>query len=382
MYSFTKHHYRWLFSTLLLILLSHSPLKAQSISLYTPYTKIAVAPGETINYTVDVINKSGGIKSSAITVYGLPETWDYDLKSGGYTLREIAVLPGEKKNLTLTVHVPLKIEKGTYNFGISASGYTRLPLSVTISREGNSQAQFTSKQSNIEGAANSTFTYNAELRNGSSENEAYALSAMTERGWNVIYKAGGKKISSINVGPNQTERITIEVYPPAEIKAGKYKIPIIASSGSISARLELEAAITGTYDLQLTTPTGLLSSKVTAGDDKKIKLLLRNTGSVGIDNIDLKSKAPSNWEVTFEPKKINHLEPGQSEEVYATLEADNKALAGDYQVNFQANSSDARSEASFRISVRTSMLTGWVGLLIILLAAGGVYTLIRKYGRR
>ena len=304
------------------------------------------------------------------------------MKSGGYTLEEIAVLPGEKKTLTLTVHVPLKIDKGTYGFGIAAAGYTRLPLSVTISREGTSQAQFTSKQANIEGAANSTFTYNAELRNGSSENEVYALRAMKERGWNVIYKAGGKQVSSVSVEPNQTERITIEVYPPAEIKAGSYKIPVIASSGNISARLELESVITGTYDLLLTTPTGLLSSRVTAGDNEKIKLLLKNSGSVGIDNIDLKSKTPSNWEVTFEPKKIGHLEPGQSEEIYATLEADSKALAGDYKVDLQATSSDARSEASFRISVRTSMLTGWVGLLVILLAVGSVYTLIRKYGRR
>lgn len=381
MFTCTKHLSCLFFLFTFIHLLPHTT-SAQGVSLYTPYTKITVPPGESLNYSVDVINKTGATRTSRVTISGLPEEWHYELKSGGYDIEEISVLPGEKKTLSLTVNVPFKIDKGTYNFNVTAQGYSTLPLAVTVSRKGSSQAQFSSKQTNIQGAANSTFTYNAELRNGSGENEVYALRAMKPRGWNVRYKVGGKQVSSVNVEPNQTQRITIEVYPPAEIKAGTYKIPVIAGSGSISARLELESVITGTYDISLTTPTGRLSTKVTSGGKKKIKLLVKNTGSAAVDNIELKAKTPVNWEVTFEPEKINHLESGKSEEVHATIAVDNKALAGDYMADLQATSPEAKSEASFRVSVKTSVLTGWAGILIILIAIGSVYILIRKYGRR
>jgi len=36
----------------------------------------------------------------------------------------------------------------------------------------------------------------------------------------------------------------------------------------------------------------------------------------------------------------------------------------------------------FRITVETSMLWGLIGVLIILVVIGGIYYLIRKYGRR
>jgi hypothetical protein len=34
---------------------------AQNVILYTPYTKVSVSPGESVTYTVDVINKSGEV---------------------------------------------------------------------------------------------------------------------------------------------------------------------------------------------------------------------------------------------------------------------------------------------------------------------------------
>ncbi|MGS2740793.1 COG1470 family protein [Sinomicrobium sp. M5D2P17] len=382
MFVCTKRWFYLLCSTFIFTCLLPQTISAQGLSLYTPYTRISVPPGETIDYSVDIINNTGSVRTSSIKISGLPEEWDYELKSGGYSIEEIAVLPGQKKTLSFTLHVPFKIDKGTYNFHLTAPGYTSLPLAVTISRQGTSQARFSSKQTNIEGAANSTFTYNAELRNGSGESEAYALRAMAQRGWNVIYKVNGKQVSSVNVEPNQTQRVTIEVHPPAEVKAGTYKIPVTASSGTISARLELESVITGTYDLALTTPTGLLSTQITAGDQKKIKLLLKNTGSAAINNLELKSKKPANWDVSFEPAKVNNLAPGKTEEIYATISVDDKALAGDYVTELQATSTEARSEAAFRISVKNSVLAGWAGIFVILAALGSVYALIRKYGRR
>ena len=49
-------------------------------------------------------------------------------------------------------------------------------------------------------------------------------------------------------------------------EAGTYKIPVRAATNGSSADLGLEVVITGSYGIELTTPTGLLSTSITAGD--------------------------------------------------------------------------------------------------------------------
>jgi uncharacterized membrane protein len=81
----------------------------------------------------------------------------------------------------------------------------------------------------------------------------------------------------------------------------------VASSNATSEKLELEAVITGTYGLVLTTPTGLLSTSITAGENKRIDLVLNNTGSADLKNIKLTSSSPINWEVVFDPANVEIL---------------------------------------------------------------------------
>lgn len=360
----------------------HSTTSAQNVTLYTPYTRIAVPPGQSIDYSIDVINNGKVVKNADIAVAGLPKNWTYEIKSGGWNVSRLSVLPGEKKNFSLQVQVPLKINKGTYAFQVLAKGLTQLPIAVIVSEQGTFKTEFSTGQANMEGAANSTFTYNATLRNRTADAQVYALRSFAPPGWNVTFKANYKQVSSVNVEANRTQDITIEVNPPDQLKAGKYKIPVQAATEATSANLELEAGITGSYAMELTTPQGLLSTDITAGDDKKIDLVLRNTGSAELQNIDLQSAAPANWSVTFEPKKIAKLPAGQTAQVTAVIKADKKAIAGDYVTNLEAKTPEVSSRAAFRVSVETSMIWGWMGILIILAALGGVYRLFRKYGRR
>jgi uncharacterized membrane protein len=134
--------------------------------------------------------------------------------------------------------------------------------------------------------------------------------------------------------------------------------------------------------MELTTPTGLLSASVTAGDQKRIALLVKNNGSAPLKNITLNSSAPVNWDVIFDPKTVDTLGPGRSAEVYATIQADKKAIPGDYVTSLEAKVPEVSSKASFRVSVKTSMLYGWIGVLIVGGAVSAVYYLFRKFGRR
>lgn len=361
---------------------SYQSAVAQGVTLYTPYTKISVPPGESIDYSIDVINNSGGVRNAEIAVLGLPEGWNYELKSGAWSVEQISVLPKERKNMSLKLHVPYRVDKGTYRFQVVAKGLTQLPLTVVISEKGSFKSEFHTDQANIEGAANSTFTFNATLRNPTGEEQVYSLKAQTPQGWNTVFRANGKQVSSVNVGANQSQSITIEVDPPDQLSAGKYKIPVAASTSSVSSDLELEVVITGSYNLELTTPTGRLNTSITAGSDEKVELLVKNTGSAALKNIEMKSSAPVDWTVSFEPSKIDVIAPGQHAQVIATIKASRKSVAGDYVTNLEAKAPEKSATASFRVAVRTPLLWGWLGILIIIGAVGGVYYLFRKYGRR
>jgi uncharacterized membrane protein len=361
---------------------SQAALAADSVILYSTYTKISVPPGESIDYTIDVINNSKEVKNLDISISGIPNGWNYLLKSGGWTIGQLSILPGERKSLSLKVDIPMKVNKGSYRFRVLAGGLEPLPLVIVVSEQGTFKTEFTSDQPNMQGHATSQFTFNANLKNRTSEKQLYALMANAPRGWNVVFKSNYQQVTSVNIEPNNTQAITIEIKPPENIEAGKYKIPVSTATSTTSASLELEVVITGSYKMELTTPLGLLSATITAGDSKREELRIVNTGSSELTDIELNSSAPVNWQVTFEPKKVAKLQPGKDAQVFATIKADKKAIPGDYVTSIEAKTPEVSSKISYRISVETPMLWGWIGVMIIIGALGSVYYLFRKYGRR
>lgn len=366
----------------LIILGGSVSVSAQVLQLYTPNTEISVPPGESIDYSIDVINNGSSVATAKILVSGLPESWSYTLRSGGWDVQEISVLPDEKKTLNLKVEVPFEIDKGRYSFRVIARNYAILRLTVNVSEQGTFKTEFTSEQANMQGHAESNFTFRTKLNNQTGEKQLYALASNAPRGWNVIFKPNYKQATSVEIEPNQSKDISIEVKPPYNVKAGKYKIPVMASTSSSSARLELEVDITGTYEMKLTTPSGLLSTSITAGRQKRIDMVVRNTGSSDLKNVRMSSSKPRGWEVTFDPDTIPVIAAGENAEVVATLKAYEKAIPGDYVIDLTARTTETNSKATFRVSVKTSMLWGWLGILIILGAIWVIYYLFRKYGRR
>lgn len=366
----------------ILTLGSFSAAASDNVTLYTPYTKITVPPGQSVNYQIDLINKSKSLLNANLTVSGIPHSWKYTLESGGWSIGELAVLPGEKKNIALKVDVPYLVNKGTYHFKIMAADSVVLPLAIVVSSKGTYETELTTAQPNMEGSSTSTFTFRATLKNQTAEQQLYALMADVSRGWNVTFKADYKQVTSVELNSNTTKDITIDITAPAEIEAGTYQIPISAKTNSTSASLSLEVAITGVYKMELTTPTGLLSSSVTAGDEQTIPMVVRNTGSSLLSDVKLSASTPAGWHVDFKPEKIDKILPGKDEQVTATVKADKKAIPGDYVVNMESSTPETKSQAAFRMAVKTPLIWGWVGVLIIGIAIGSVFYLFRKYGRR
>jgi hypothetical protein len=115
---------------------------AERVTLYTPFTKISVSPGEAIEYSIDVINESDEIFDGDIRVTGIPRSWTYSLKGGAYTVSRVAVLPDEKKTYRCDRSSFSSQQRGLYfsgNSGDSAS----LALTVNVTEMGSSDTEFT-----------------------------------------------------------------------------------------------------------------------------------------------------------------------------------------------------------------------------------------------
>ncbi len=356
---------------------------AGELTVYAAQPFIAVTPGESVTHSVELINETDVVQKATLSVTGLPDGWTYELTSGGKNAREIAVKPDASSTATLDIDVPLQVERGVYRFTLSAGNGNTLPLAVEVTEQGIYETELTTEQPNIEGHADASFTYSASLRNRTAENQMYALRAETPgAGWEVSFTVSGERVSSVDVEAGATETVSVKVTPPQQVEAGTYTIPIVAETSATSATLELQTAIIGRYDIELTTPSGLLSTDVTAGGDKKLELLVKNTGSVELTDVNLSSSTPIDWTVEFEPATIDAIPPGESRTVVATLNAAGAALAGDYALSVTASAPEASSDAQFRVSVKTSVVWGWFGILIIVVVLGGLGYLFRTYGRR
>lgn len=365
------------------VLTLHSSVLAQGeVSMHTTYTEITVPPGETVRFTIDLENHSNERQDFGLQVNQAPDGWNYDLSSGGWDVQRVAIKPGESITANFRVEVPLQVDRGSYTFVLEATGQDTLPIIVNVSEQGVFQSEWTTSQSNMEGHTDSTFRFQTTLHNRTAEAQPYGLRAQAEPGWTVQFNADGNSVTAVEVEANEEKSIQVNVQPPPSVKEGTYKIPLQAFNNSTSAEVELEVVITGTYGLELTTPNELLSTEITAGSERTVDLVLRNTGSAPLENIELSGQAPMQWDVTFEPSEVERLEAGDSTTVKAQIKADSKALAGDYVTRISADAAEATDSQTFRITVETPVLWGWIGVIIILAVIGGIFYLFRVYGRR
>src|SRR5699024_3116069 len=123
------------------------PVYAQgSLTLFTPYTGLSVTPGESLSYTVDVINDGNDIQNVTFNVDGLPKDWVDSISAGGQNIDQLSIRNGDEQELTLDVEVPLKVDMVEYTFDLVANSHdgtsTTLPFLVNVTKEGTHQANF------------------------------------------------------------------------------------------------------------------------------------------------------------------------------------------------------------------------------------------------
>lgn len=361
---------------------------AGGLELSTRYPGISATAGENITFPLEIKNKSNIDQVINLDISSKPENWTSSLKGIGREIQQVYVAAQDYSTADLKIRIPEDTKPGNYLFtltAISESGLKdNLKLIIKIANTRKGDDELVAKYSELKGPSDATFNFKLDLTNNGTTEQIYSLGALIKDGWQVSFKPSyeNQQVASIGVKPGETKGLDVKVQPPVNIKAGEYTIPVYAVSPAGKVSEELKIIISGTYDLELTTPSGRLNAEIVAGKEQKVNLEVNNNGSATLNNINFSSREPNNWSVTFDPKTIDTLKPGESRQVTATITADGNAIAGDYLVSVSASTQETRDTAELRVTVKTSTLWGIVGVFIILLVIFAVYKVFQTYGRR
>ena len=140
--------------------------------------------------------------------------------------------------------------------------------------------------------------------------------------------------------------------------------------------------------MTMSTPGDLLSAHGSAGSPSTLTLEIKNTGTAAITGVTPTGTPPTGWTVTFDPKTLDSVAPGETKNFTATITPSAEAVAGDYVVSFSASSAAtdtiaaAKSNADIRYTVETSPLWALVGIGVIVAIVIALFYVFRTYGRR
>lgn len=316
----------------------------------------------------------------------LPEGWTATFRGGQQIVRSVFVTPDDEATARLQVTPPEGVEPGDVAFTVVAESdqeKAELPVELIVQEQAPASLTLDVELPTLRGQPDSTFGYNATLRNEGGEDLTVDLGADLPPGFVVTFRSGGQEVTALPLGPNESERINVNVEPINEVPVDTYPITVFARGGDAEATAQLTAEVVGQSSVSLTTPSGRLSGEAEAGQETTYTLLLQNAGSAPAHNIQMSSSPPNGWEVTFEPEEIPELPPGTQQEVTARVQAPDNTIAGDYVVTFRARPEDVSAESlEYRVTVRTSTLWGIAGVALIAVAVVVVGLAVARFGRR
>lgn len=359
-------------------------LAAQGLSLTTQFPAVTVTPGTKVS--IDLVVDANEDARVALSLSGVPASWTAELHGGGYVVGAVHVDGNDPTDVRLDVDVPTDAT-GTTRITVRASAtgtVVDLPIDITAQVGAGGEVNIETDVVALQGPASDTFTFTTTLRNDKEEDLTFTTTATGPADWDVSAKATAQSnaVSAV-VKAGAVAQITVTADPPEDVVAGKYPINLSVVAGEETLTQDLEVVVTGSYTLTLDTPTGVLSTRGSAGTLTDQQFDITNTGSAPLTNVVMTATPPTDWKVEFEPATTETLAAGDTLRVTAHITPTSDAIAGDYTIQFRAASEESDDDsAEIRYTVEASPIGAVLGAALIVVALGGLYWVFRRYGRR
>lgn len=364
----------------------------RGIAVYPEFSSVSVAKGETVRMDLTLENKGRTDETIDVKISTVPRGWKAMMKGGSYLVAGMYVANGKSRNLALNLEPDKTVVPGGYVFQFDAQtadgkfiSTHKMTVNVQERVPGADDIQITTSYPVLRGQTDARFEFSLEVLNKSEGDRNFNLSYLGPEKWEINFKPAyeAKQISSLRIKGGQSQTVAVEVTPAKEAKAGEYPILVRIGSGEQKAEVKLIVALTGIYKLDAGTPTGILSLETMVGKPAILSLFVRNTGSAVNRNVSFSSFKPENWEVKFNPEKVEALEPGALKQVEVTITPAKEALVGDYSVGLMVDGEKGSSKTvEIRTTVRASTAWGWIGIGIIIFVIAGLSALFIWLGRR
>jgi uncharacterized membrane protein len=359
--------------------------------LTTRYPAMTVKAGETSTIDLSLHNYKLPPQQFSLTVPDVADGWKATILGGGQPVAAVEVAPDADERLQLRLEPPAGAGHGDYHFTVEAKGSTagapdlKLPVTVTVGEEVPAKLKLTTNFPALRGTATTAFKYRVSMTNDSGRDATINLSADAPKNIQVTFTEayGSQQLTSIPIEAGKSKDIDVALSLPRETPAGDYKLSVHAKTEQASADLPLTLTVLGQPRLSLSGEGGRLSGDAYAGQDSQLTIQLKNDGSEAARDIELSATTPEGWKSSFDPKTLQQVAAGATQDVKVTLTPSERAIAGDYQATFRASAANGISEsANFRITVLTSTLWGAIGIAIIAVSLLVVVFAVARFGRR
>ncbi|MBF0100238.1 MAG: hypothetical protein HQK77_04950 [Desulfobacterales bacterium] len=364
------------------------------ISMGVEYPGVIIQTGDDFDMNINFYNKGRSNEVVKVWIDQVPEGWKAKLKTYRYDITRLHVPSDDSKMITFEAEPNKESKPGDYTVSIKAEtedGEFKMSQDVWITikekleeKKESKGVKLTTSYPVLRGPSDGKFEFSVEVESKLEKDAVFELFATGPEGWDINFKPAyeTKFISSLRIKEKQNTTVAVEVKPAIGAKAGEYPIPMRVSSEDANAEATLTVILTGTYDFEVGTPTGLLSLDARQGLPANMSIYIKNTGSAPSTDIKFMSFKPENWKIEFKPEQIDVIEPGNLKQVEVVITPNEDALVGDYSVNVRVEGEKTNKSIEFRVTVKASSAWAWVGIGIIVLVIGSLTLLFRKLGRR
>jgi len=307
-------------------------------------------------------------------------------------------IPFDSVMTTADGSISTDLPQGTYRVDIRKPGYgsaerkdikVRCGITTDIGtvtlNKADYAAEVTINAPTVTTSVGNNPTFDMVLRNVGKSDDTYKLeSEQIPEGWFVRYKDDAKatdEISEIYIESGGERKLYLEAIPPYGADVGDYAFRYLIESSTDDYTQNLTAKLRGSYDLKVYAEK--YRYEVNKGETLSYDISVRNTGNAGaLTGIKTEVKAPEGWKAVISPESIPSLQPGERATVSLKVIPPSDIGASDYKISVTVKSDQAEKTDDYRITVHEQSFAGIFGVLLLILVAGGVWYMYRKYERR
>ena len=286
-------------------LLPSGPADADSgLTISTPYPSIATQPGSTVKFDVSV--SAGVTESVDLDVPSLPDGWTATLRGGGFVVQSVTATPDEAGSVTLEVAIPPDATGGEYPIVLTGSDGVdtrELAMRLMVQEQVDTGIQLTADFPSLRGDPGTAFSYTLTITNNTPEGQTFTFSPEAPQGWAVTASPTAEaKAATVTIEAGATSNVTVTATPPDTAAEGSYPINVtVAAANGASGNIELTADVTGTPTLSLGTADQRLDVSGRADNQKRLSMVVANTGTAAVEDVKFAATAPTGWRCRSSP---------------------------------------------------------------------------------